>query len=276
MAPLPCCLRVGPRAVNILELVGCISKGWTTFPWLWRKPWCRETERCPWGVWDGLWAACTEPSIIAGLRDKHGAQTVSAALVVLPNGWFGTHSTVVLMWESVRYCCYWWLRALPSALDQVQQNDSLSPTPFFLVSSVINSCPVWAKPVGELWIASRILAARESGRRGCQLFSLWINRIDLGKWDVEPAVSDLYSIWTSEISLLVTLLGDFVQAVSSLEAVLAHSQMLLLCIQLSERGRKYQPSGMTSVTSSSLSEPLNLSSQLLPQLQLYNYLKILI
>ena len=42
----------------------------------------------------------------------------------------------------------------------------------FLVNSVINSCPVWAKPVGELWIASRVLAARESGKHDCQLFSL--------------------------------------------------------------------------------------------------------
>lgn len=144
----------------------------------------------------------------------------------------------------------------------------------FLVYSVINSCPVWAKPVGELWIASRILAARESGKHGCQLFSLCYQQYR--PWKVRCWASWSYCIWSNETSLLVTLLGDFVQAVSSLEAVLAHSQMLLLCIQLSGRGRKYQLSGMTSVTYSSLSEPLNLPSQLLPWLQLYNHLKILI
>ena len=96
------------------------------------------------------------------------------------------NSTVILIWASVRCCCYCWLRALPSLLDQLQQNDSLSTT-FFLVNLVINSCPVWAKPVGEPWIASRILAARESRKHGCQLFSVCTNRIDLGKSDVEPA-----------------------------------------------------------------------------------------
>lgn len=274
MAPVPCCLRVGPGAVNTLELLSCISKGWTTFH-DWRKPWCRETERCPWGAWDGLWTTCTEPSITvvlkpAGLRGQAwGPNSVYyfgeyATLVVLPN------STVILVWASVRCCCYCWLRALPSLLDQLQQNDSLSTT-FFLVNLVINSCPVWAKPVGEPWIASRILAARESRKHGCQLFSLCTNRT----WKVRCWANWNYCIWPNETSLLVTLLGDFFQAVSSLEAVLAHSQMLL-CIQLSERGRKYQLSGVTSVTCSSFSEPLNLSSQLLSKLQLYNYLKILI
>lgn len=196
MAPVPCCLRVGPGAVNTLELVSCISKGWTTFH-DWRKPWCRGTERCPWGAWDGLWTTCTEPSITvvlkpAGLRGQAwGPNSVYyfgeyATLVVLLNSWFRTHSTVILVWASVRCCCYCWLRALPSLLDQLQQSDSLSTT-FFLVNLVINSCPVWAKPVGEPWIASRVLAARESRKHGCQLFSLCTNRIDLGKSDVEPA-----------------------------------------------------------------------------------------
>ena len=31
MAPVSCCLRVGPGGLNTLELAGCVSVGWATF-----------------------------------------------------------------------------------------------------------------------------------------------------------------------------------------------------------------------------------------------------
>ena len=59
VASVPCWLRVGPGGVNTLELVGCISKGWTTFHDFGESPNAEKQKAQAWGAWDGMWAACT-------------------------------------------------------------------------------------------------------------------------------------------------------------------------------------------------------------------------
>lgn len=149
--------------------------------------------------------------------------------------------------------------------------------PFFPIDSVMNSCPTWTKPVGGPWTASRILAARESGKCGFQIFSLCINRIDLGR--LTQMLSQLELLYLPHISDPMKLPSSSLAWWFWLDSVFPWSCPYPLPGSFSLHSARWnrEKSSLFRDDISKLLSTLralpDLSSQLVSQLQLYNYFK---
>ena len=132
-APVPCWLRVGPRDINTLGIMGSISMGWQTSTTL-EKALRQRNREMPWCRLEVGWGQPVELSATAVLnpRELKGCCTGHKKYLVLwgnqhlfPNSWFQRNTPVVLMWGSRRCCCNYWLTAVTSPLQLLQQTDAL-------------------------------------------------------------------------------------------------------------------------------------------------------